>query len=468
MKRVWLAIFFGFLMCTGGVSALADDRDEEIFGSKPEEVSEPVSPSPSPSGSVPAGSSPVRQSLGLGLGLNLESLTLGARLDLQMRANQRESEAVRAATFEKANFFDLYLDGKLSEQNRSFLRLRFYENEKPASTETSNQRLVAIDEAWLKFNDSGFFYTIGKQHLRWGSGQFWNPTDFLSQETRDPFFDFDNRLGLHLLKVHYPVEKLGQNYYFILSYGNAERIDGLSFAVRAETILGEKSELALTWVNGQQGRHRLGADLSTSVSVFDLHFENALTHDRQRVLYKDNFDPASGIFPKKKDLSASWLYQGVGGITYTFNYTDSDAMTLGGEYFYNEAGYDSRELEFYALMQGQADFLYLARQYFAGFVRLPQPFDFNNTTLLLSALHNRSDGTSTARLSSSWAVMQGLNAEFWLSHCFGHYGEFCFSVPDAYRSSITTAAQSPGQEGLEKLLEPAVVSTLGIRFVAEF
>ena len=65
---------------------------------------------------------------------------------------------------------------------------------------TSGNR-VLLDQAWLRF-DLGrtLFITAGKQHVKWGTSRFWNPTDFL-QRKRNPLEPFDVRTGVNMVKL---------------------------------------------------------------------------------------------------------------------------------------------------------------------------------------------------------------------------------------------------------------------------
>ena len=59
---------------------------------------------------------------------------------------------------------------------------------------------------------------MGLQRIKWGSGRFWNPTDFLNQQRKDPLDFFDKRLGVAMLKLHLPLEAQGWNIYGIVDF----------------------------------------------------------------------------------------------------------------------------------------------------------------------------------------------------------------------------------------------------------
>ena len=81
-------------------------------------------------------------------------------------------------------------------------------------------RTALLDQMWLRFDVARtVFVTAGKQHVRWGTGRFWSPTDFLHVRRRDPLAVFDARTGTTMVKLHMPWEAQGWNFY---AYGLLE------------------------------------------------------------------------------------------------------------------------------------------------------------------------------------------------------------------------------------------------------
>ncbi len=73
-----------------------------------------------------------------------------------------------------------------------------------------------LDQLWVNFDvDHRAFVTVGRQHVKWGVGKFWNPTDYLHPVKRDPLATFDTRTGTTLVKLHVPWEKRGWNLYAV-------------------------------------------------------------------------------------------------------------------------------------------------------------------------------------------------------------------------------------------------------------
>ena len=48
--------------------------------------------------------------------------------------------------------------------------------------------------------------------------------------------------------------------------------------------------------------------------------------------------------PERYSRDEDWIPQALVGLEYGFNYTDDDAMYLGAEYFFNDAGYGDVDL----------------------------------------------------------------------------------------------------------------------------
>src|SRR5208282_337810 len=70
------------------------------------------------------------------------------------------------------------------------------------TTATAGNPSVLLDQAWFKFDaDQKVFFTVGKQHVKWGTGHIWNPTDFLTTQTYNPLQPYDLRLGNNMFKV---------------------------------------------------------------------------------------------------------------------------------------------------------------------------------------------------------------------------------------------------------------------------
>ena len=442
------------LMCAA--TARADDRDDAIFGSEP-----------TPSADAPA---PVARPTTALVDKIAETLSLGGRVELSSAVTKYEDGDAGSANFSRALLGELYFDARPNPEFRSLLRLRVSDGTQSATPGTTLQ----TDEAWVRFvQNRAVFYTVGKQHLKWGSGKFWNPTDFLAGESRDPFASFDRRLGTYLLKVHVPQEKQGFNYYALLNMNDAARVNQLSGALRGEFALFGQTETALTAAFFSAGSVKLGADFSAALGPIDAYVESAFLHKERRRFYSGRFDPTAGDMPTTVDRSDEWLRQTTAGASYTWKYADDDNISFGAEYFDNGLGYSDLTLELYALLSNDAQPLYIGRKYAGGYVRLAKPGSWNDTTFMLTGLSNLSDRSTTARLTTSWELATATRLEWYLSRCFGEIGEFCLALPKQYQA-LADAPSLPGdlpvgfQERLRGLPRSKVEVASGLGLTVEF
>jgi hypothetical protein len=160
----------------------------------------------------------------------------------------------------------------------------------------------------------------------------------------------------------------------------------------------------------------------------------------------------------------------VAGATYAVNYSDQDAVSFGGEYFYDHSGYDSPRI-YPALLAlsslsavpsftfddgtgprtianpfvGQPSSFtpfYLGKHYGGAYVSLPNPGSWNNTTFTLSILGNLSDKSFIARLDHSVLVLTYLRLETFVA---GHFGAREGEFRAGYTIPAGTIAGAPFQ-----------------------
>ncbi|WP_141735202.1 hypothetical protein [Oligoflexus tunisiensis] len=422
------------LLAAVGASGLAraqDSRDEDIFG----EEAKPTQPKPALE----------QQAKAL-----MDTMQIGGRLEILSTSSQVENQRFQEGPFVPTKTADIYFDTRPSEELRVFLRTRLTEQESlvvNASGATSRETTLRqdIDELWFKWDLARtVFITYGKQHLKWGSGQIWNPTDFTAREVRDPFALFDRRLGQNLLKFHMPNEKLGFNYYAVVQFDDAERNDDIGLALRGEFAFLGSGELALTVQSKRNTPQRFGVDVSSALGPIDVNMEAAFSKRHQRTFFQDGvLEDQQIVLPSPYQDEDKTFKQLVGGIRYAINYNGEDAVYFGTEYFYNELGYEDRFAELYSLFVGQSQNLYAGRRYVSGYVRLPNPGTWNETSFYLTGLGNLSDKTSIGRLTGTWLVANYATLEAYVQRCFGEYGELCLKIPENLKAFGQTQGLDP-------------------------
>ncbi|MEK7766785.1 MAG: hypothetical protein AAB368_11150, partial [bacterium] len=250
---------------------------------------------------------------------------------------------------------DGYLDGRPNDRVRVQIVPRLFydptaESRPPPSAAApaappANPRVV-LDQLWTSFDVArAVFVTAGRQHLKWGAGRFWNPTDFLHQAKRDPLAQFDVRTGTTMLKLHAPWEKAGANAYALAVLDGAravsapERVGG---AGRIEAACGP-SEIGLDAFGQRGSRTRLGADLSAGVGDVDVYLEGAATDSTDGVRWRKAAAPVPGDYASRFEpyRPAGWQPAVTGGLEWSRKMGDQDLLTLAAEGFWQRAGYAS-------------------------------------------------------------------------------------------------------------------------------
>ncbi len=465
MKKIVIAAALGRAL--SGL-ALAQTEDE-LFGNPKVEEKKPGQVAPEP----------VKKSESLPDEL-IDKLAIGGRLELRTEASKTDNQRFQESPYGQNKTADIYFDTRPNRDVRAFFRMRFYEQNTTTAqqvtnntgTETTNntkqptveQQGVAnieesIDELWLKWDiEDTVFVTAGKQHLKWGRGRFWNPTDFTALVPKDPFAIFDRRLGQELIKVHIPFEKQGHNLYGILQFDDAQRNDDVGIALRGEFSFGSNGETAISFQSKRGRPIKAGIDLGMGLGNFDINLESAWSTRDTSPRYKGDLDLTTLQFPSETYDNKKVYNQSVANLEYVQKFNDNDAAVFGVEGFWNQLGYDKRTLEFYSLVTNQNQVLYSGREYVAAYARLDGPGNWNDSTFLLNGVQNLSDKTALVRLTGTYLFYKQITLEAYVSRCFGDYGELCFRVPD---SIIDAAKLLPAdQQGLINALPRNVTRTV--------
>jgi hypothetical protein len=358
------------------------------------------------------------------------ALVLGGQLFLRMNGAFREDTAFDAGTVSAPSLLDTFADVRPNDRVRGYTQLRFTFDPTIAAGETNPFGFalkpfdLQLAQAWAKF-DLGqvAFVTVGRQRIRWGTGRFWNPTDFINQEIRNSVDFFDQRVGVDLLKVHLPFEELGWNLYLIGVLGGLDVVGDTGLAARAEFVFGE-AEVALSSFLKRDAPLRFGADVSAGIGLFDVKGEAVLSRGLGRRLFSGSLDFDAGTFPEELDVEDEWWFQGIVGAEASFKYTDTDTFAVGAEYFYNQAGYDSAALYPFLFLNGAYVPLYTGRHYAAAYAFAAGPFDWDELNLTVSTLANLSDLSVLSRFDVQLVVLQYLTLNVFVAGHWGRVGEF--------------------------------------------
>lgn len=393
-----------------------------------------------------------------------DTLQVGGRLELRATANKVEDAPAGEGPLNQLRQADVFFDARPNPAVRAFLRARF--------VEPTGEGGVApdLDELWIKSDWARTaFFTAGKQHVKWGSGHIWNPTDFTATSPKNPFDLFDRRLGATMIKVHVPDEKRAFNYYAALLLEGADRNGDVGGVLRGEFAFLGTGELALSLAARRSQPTRLGLDVSTALGPVDVFVEAAASRRETRSFYTGKLDPKTNQLPVAAKDGKKTFTQLVTGIAKVWKYSDDDKVTLGAEFFQNGLGYDDRELGIYSLVNRQSQPLYVGKRYAGAYVTVPSPGSWNDTAFYLNALKNFSDGTARASITATWTLYKEATLELFANRCFGDFGELCFRVPGSYQSLAQSPALPPAEKPiLAALPTKRTVGTAGAGFSMKF
>ena len=396
-----------------------------------------------------------------------DPLSLGGQLYLRAGTLWNEEVAPADWPLSSSNLLDLYADARPNDRVRAFVLGRmFYDPTVGAGGSTGslyglaalgtagaigaaqgNPRAV-LDQLWINF-DVGRrgFVTAGRQHVKWGVGKFWNPTDYLHPVKRNPLAVFDDRVGTTMVRLHVPWEREGWNAYAVAVLEDitgapepTARLGRVGAGGRVEAVLGT-FELGVDALAQDGAKPRLGVDLSAGVWDLDLYGELALQSGSDAPRWRQ-----TGPLTAERDDPDGLVPRVVLGGSYGVKYSDDDTVLFGAEWFWQEAGYEDEAI-YPILLAGVPTLVpgsnppaltqqdpnafrpfYMGKQYAGAFASLPAPGSWNDTTFTLSVLGNLSDRSFVARLDHSLLALTYLRVETYLSASFGNRGgEFRFA-----------------------------------------
>ncbi|MFP2907017.1 hypothetical protein ACLESD_18620 [Pyxidicoccus sp. 3LFB2] len=394
-----------------------------------------------------------------------DPLKIGGQFYLRGLVSANEGVSFGNTGFSAPTLVDGYFDARPTDRLRGFVvgRLSYDPTLSTVRAEgaPANPR-VLLDQAWLRFDlERTVFFTVGKQHVKWGTGRIWNPTDFLSPQRRDPLAFVDLRTGVSMLKLHVPWEARGWNFYAIAVVddlgtdagavtspsgtpttepgGNepVNRLSRIGAALRAEVVLGP-AEVGASAVAQRGRKPRFGLDVSSGLGPIDVYGELALKEGTDRPLYRlPEGTTLEDIFQNgiqvESYIPGGLTPQVTGGANYTFAYGENDLAVVGLEYFYNSTGYTSSIGYPYLISQNAYQPLYVGRHYGAAYVFLDRPGPLERTSFNLFTLGNLSDRSFQSQLNMTHRVLTYLTVEAFGSVHYGRKGgEFRlgFTIPD--------------------------------------
>ena len=330
---------------------------------------------------------------------------------------------------------------------------------------------VVLDQAWLKFDIARLvFITAGNQHVKWGTARFWNPTDFLNTQKRDPLLGYDLRLGLPMLRIEAPLQTISSNFSALAFFDQpipASTMGQLGGASRFETVIGN-TEFGLDAVyrDDPDNKYSLvfGADFSAPLGPFDIYAEAAYIMKSQNIRYTladkitEGIDLGNILTEESNDKP---VFMVSGGLNFSFNWLENRTATIGAEYFFNQSGYDTALIYPVLILKGQYQPFYVGKHYAAIYLMFEGPDPGKHTSYTLSVLSNLSDQSLIGRLDFSWNILTYLSFQMFVDGRFGTKGgEFNFSldIPSLYYNGVV----------IPEIKIPGTIFDVGISFRTRF
>jgi hypothetical protein len=401
-------------------------------------------------------------------------LTIGGQLYLRAQSSAKQGNDAWSLT--APSLLDVYLDARPNPRVRAFVLGRMsFDPTAPPGTASSNVLMggtggafsggsatgfttfttsrgpsSVLDQMWIRFDVlNRIFVTAGKQHVRWGTGRFWQPTDYLHPVKRNPLDVFDARPGSTMLKLHVPWEAQGWNFYGFGVFEDPNQptstLRQVAGGARVEMILlGAEVGLDALVKDGQKPRY--GMDISTGLWELDVYADVGLRSGQDFCAVRPSTGmgpmgggscPAPGMPSTNPDIIneaamfdvaplSGVKVQAVGGINWSHKYNDNDMFTIGGEYFYNQPGYSDASIYPGLLFNSNntpiLNFFYTGRHYAALFASFPQPYTWNLTTFTLSTLANLTDQSFISRIDYSYTLLTHISLEAFAGLHYGHSG----------------------------------------------
>jgi PAS domain S-box-containing protein len=367
--------------------------------------------------------------------LNEDPLKIGGLVYLRGDVAFSRVNALKVDTVSVPSLIDAYFDGRPTDRLRAMVLARLTFDPALSANPTvapvggalipaPNNPNVQLDQLWLNFDVQHLaFVTIGRQHVKWGTGRFWNPTDFLTPVRTDPLSTFDTRLGTDMLKISIPWESTSSSFTvagLLDSNGPDDAPLEVGAAFRAETVL-LGAEVGVDAVFRQHHRPEYGLSLSSALGPFDVTGEVALRREMDYPLWRriDGVGTSAAYDQQfEAYLPSSYVPQVSAGLNYRWKLTEERSLTFGAEGFYNALGQDEAEILPWLMYQGAYLPFYTGRYYAAAFASFDSSSLLRSTSVTLTGLTNLSDHSYLARLDVSTQVMTALNVELFASAPF--------------------------------------------------
>lgn len=335
----------------------------------------------------------------------------------------------------------------------------------------SDEFIIELDEMFLDINANLYaFFRLGKQHIKWGTGTRWNPTDFINTERKDPLEPDTERNGITGIDISVPIWRF--NIRSFIGLESLKDISDISLSLNTKfkykkftTSLSthiENGKVPLygydTWLGAEfwggtwefigemsfsMGTNkkmvafddtRLGLDVTQIGTIMS---DPTLVTDEQKQEALQNYMAENNKFYAYSPGLDKPFFNIVGGITYTPNNPPewlAEMFTVNIEYYFNGEGYHSPDKETglnlvpYSYLLGLTQ--ETGRHYGGISILMTEPFTLEDFSFTANYLMNFSDLSSMLFVSVSYSGIKYLSFSVYAKANFGKPGtEFYFASP---------------------------------------
>ena len=472
-------------------TAFAQGRPDEdaLFGPAPDagtpgaQAPPPSNPSMAPGAgtepdrSSPAGEqqiltgAPAADAFASGL-VKDDALKIGGQFYMRSILSVTQGQGLGKSSFSVPTLLDVYLDARPTDRLRAFVLGRLTYDPLlntsevvtgvPASSlglTTASNPAVYLDQAWLTFDIArSAFVTAGRQHVKWGTGVYFNPDDFLASQPRDPLAVFDARLGVSMLRVQVPWEKTGLTFTAVAVFEPTQNVSTLGTTIGGSSgsvnltsgtattsngllnDVGGAGQIEYDFKGGAVGVNalaqrnrawRTGSFVTAGIGDLDVYGEAVLKQCLDFPNMPTNATCAASGAP---DITVppsspyrfgpllqppSPIFQAVAGLSYGINFEGNKSITLGAEYFFNTASFQASQYP-NLIFQGYFQPFYLGRNYLVLSATLTDTTA--KTTWVLTNIGDLSDRSFITRVDFIITVLSYLQVESYASVDYGHRG----------------------------------------------
>lgn len=342
-----------------------------------------------------------------------DRLKIGGSLWSELTYVSLDPDGVIDSFFGNQNSLWLYLDSRLKNDIRGYVKVKaIYDPTvnagvlNPFTGDVSRGFVSDLEELKILFNLSKkAFLTVGKQKIKWGSGKFWNATDFLNNDQRNFLYSQDLRSGVSLIKTHVPVG--ASNFYMVQKLDGADQPEEVKHAFRAEVPF-LTAEAAGSVLFSKDRDPVFGLDVSTALWELDAYGEISYT--------------ASTASTPNESLT-HWVV----GLSYDWQYLESDTLQLSLEYFRNGAGVTDTSKYYSIVTGGGYEPFRLSREYGMLMILMQEPGSWNDVSFVVFNLANLTDHSAMTRIETQLTGLQDLTFAFSVGAHYGNgNGEFKF------------------------------------------